>query len=104
MLDLRPCARIKNVFVDLVGETEGVELATESADEFHFFASENFAGWVVGIADDDRPGLGAERLAQLFRVEAPVGGHQRNHDRGGARDRAVSVQAPYRSSTTPVAT
>ena len=78
VLDLCPFTRVKNVFVDLVGETKGVELSTEFADEFHFVASEHFAGRVIGIADDDCPGLWIERRAQLRRVESPIRRAQRH--------------------------
>src|SRR2546425_5311825 len=78
MLDLCSFARIENVFVDLVGETEGVELATKSADEFHFVASEHFAGRVIGIADDDCLGLWIERGPQLLAIKTPIWRAQRH--------------------------
>src|SRR5207249_6127907 len=56
----------------------GVELSTKFADEFHFVAREHFAGWVIGIADDDCPGLWIERRAQLRRVESPIRRAQRH--------------------------
>src|SRR2546425_1648465 len=72
VLDFGGIAWIQNVFVDLVGEAEGVELATESADKFHFVASENFSCRIVGIADDDRFGFWIERGAQLFSIKTPI--------------------------------
>ena len=61
------------MFVNLVGEAERVKLLTERGDEFHLFPRKNFAGGIVGIANDDRPGFVVEGGTQLVSVETPVG-------------------------------
>src|ERR1051325_11889224 len=54
MFYFRAWARIKNVFVNFVSEAERVKLAAQLRDELHLRASENFAGRIIGITDDDR--------------------------------------------------
>src|ERR1043166_10170765 len=74
---------IHNVFVNLVSEAKRVELLTKAGDEFHFVARENFAGGIVGIADDDRSGLWIECRAKFVAIETPIRRAQRNVARLG---------------------
>ena len=78
MRNLSSLAWVKNVFVNFVSEAERVELLTESGDEFHLIARENFARWIIGITDDDRFSFVIECRAQLVVVEIPVRRSERN--------------------------
>jgi hypothetical protein len=61
------------VLVDLVGNGQDVVLPAELRDVLQLLAGEYFARWIVGVADDDRPGAWIEGFFQLFWIEAPVG-------------------------------
>src|SRR5262245_65913360 len=52
MFDFCAFTLIENVFVNLIGEAERIKLLTETGDEQHLLASENFARWISGITDD----------------------------------------------------
>jgi len=52
-----PVRRIDDVLVDLVRDDERIVLFRQLGDEKQFLAREDFAGWVGGIAEDQRLGF-----------------------------------------------
>lgn len=58
--------------VNLVGETEDVELDTQFGDLGQLFPGEHLANGVVRRVDDDGLGLGTESGSKLVKVNPPV--------------------------------
>ena len=64
---------VENVFVDFIGDAEGVPANAEIADEFEFLPGEHFSRGIVWGVEDDRFGVRAEGGGQFPFVEGPVG-------------------------------
>ncbi len=66
-------AIVENVFVDFVGDAEGVPAQAKIADEFQLAARKNFSRGIVGRVDDDRFGAWAKGGGQFPFIEGPIG-------------------------------
>jgi hypothetical protein len=64
--------RINDVLVDLVGDDERVVLARQLENEKQFFAGEDFARGIRGIAEYERLWFLREGPAQLVRIETEL--------------------------------
>ena len=82
---------VRDVFVDLVREAEGVVLFAQVRDELHLLAAEHLPRRVVRIADDDGLCTFVEGSAQLFTIEdeSVVGTVERDMNRLGVGEYRV---------------
>jgi hypothetical protein len=78
------------VFVHFIRDNEGPSLCGELSDKKKFFFSENFAGGVGRVADDDCFRILRERAAYLIRIKIELRLPQRNVDRVSADQNRVS--------------
>ena len=69
---LRPI--IENVFVNLVGDGEHIELHAQVANQLQFRPRENLSRGIVGRVYDDGLGVLLKRSAQLALIKRPLTG------------------------------
>lgn len=82
--------RIDDMFIDFIGDDEGIKFLGEVGDELEFFAGEDTASGVSGIAEDDRFGPLGESVTKFIGVEEEVRGAEVDINRFSARKDGIS--------------